>query len=1019
MALNLCTGRTEAAFDNPSERQWNAFGAAEYAGAGRGKHVTLGLWLLSIIPLVGLLVIAPTVGSTSAGSVDSEAIEARRAFAQIAVQSKATASAPNELSSVMSDLPDGNLVRGATVRYIDSSDNPRMFRQLDRPARASRLPAGSMLMISTGDTRADRPAPGTAFSDSETDFDRAWLEIELAPEPHASILYLSYNFLTAEGPAFAAGGFNDRLVIEIRDRQARRNLATLDALDPKLKPVSHVDSMDTGFALFSDDPSEFPASYGIGQPVAAMSGWRTAVVAIDARGPVTIRIELRDEGDSLMDSAVVIGQIVTTPVLHPSLVEGARGPDCLTADQWCDTLFPPGELSGPLQEFPPRICSAFFDDVRMSGADLRIPRTLRGITQPGAVADGATRWPLGFGLFNDDGPWHEAELSLPAMQVPEDGGLGQFGSFDRLPSVTVPVVQLGPRDWAASAQYFVPENYWHPGLTESDFGPSRPLIGQACFRNTTTGQERCFNNAGFPFAIVRPQAVLMHGLWSDQTIWEADESAFVQEDFPLLNLAELATIRGDYSANSNNARSFEENRRRAQQPLRAACLSLLNQSSVFGARHDYIGHSMGGLLGRLYLEDAPFRTINRLITMNTPHLGSPLANLLIQARDDTNFLIGQLVTWGMEQLDRPINLGAIDDLAVGSDAILAMQATPVPAHALIGVGGTQWADENLQDAPGEEGAIYRLVRFLFDPFQVFGADQHDLVVSRPSQAGRIGASAQTVFQGLLSIHSLAPLNPEYSDRLFCPPGVTSTQCTGALGEGLLNLDSSIAEFSQFPAPASAGMRVPGTRGALPVAASRGSISLTEDGVQFTAPADGAIFASGDTVQVSLAGANGFNPTRVLLLAQDQVLVDDQAPFDFQFEIPLGVAGAVPLAAIAEDVGGGFARTEGIVTIAEPAATLEQVGIVNGAMFLNGLFDRQRLAVIGEFSDGISRDLTDPSTGTVYTSADPEIASVNELGAVSPHRDGGTVLMATNGGLQDSIPVEVDNIGDLIFFDGFE
>jgi len=873
---------------------------------------------------------------------------------------------------------------------------PAITRLAGKRVRSSEclLNNETVSMISTGDARADRPAPGTAFSDSENDFDRAWLEIELAPEPHASILYLSYNFLTAEGPAFAAGGFNDRLVIEIRDRQARRNLATLDALDPRLKPVSHVDSMDTGFALFSDDPSEFPASYGIGQPVAAMSGWRTAAVAIDADGPVTIRIELRDEGDSLMDSAVVIGQIVTTPVLHPSLVEGARGPDCLTADQWCDTLFPPGELSGPLQEFPPRICSAFFDDVRMSGADLRIPRTLRGITQPGAVADGATRWPLGFGLFNDDGPWHEAELSLPAMQVPEDGGLGQFGSFDRLPSVTVPVVQLGPRDWAASAQYFVPENYWHPGLTEDDFGLSRPLIGQACFRNTTTGQERCFNNIAFPFAIVRPQAVLMHGLWSDPDIWR--QNAFA-DDFPLINEQDIVTRIGNYSANDNNARSFEENRRRAQQPLRAACLSLLNQSSVFGARHDYIGHSMGGQLGRLYLEDAPFRTINRLITMNTPHLGSPLANLLIQARDDTNFLIGQLVTWGMEQLDRPIDLGAIDDLAVGSDAVLAMQATPVPAHALIGVGGTQWADENLQDAPGEEGAIYRLVRFLLDPLQVFGSDQHDLFVSRPSQAGGIDATAQTIFDGLLSIHSLAALNPEYSDRLFCAPGATSTQCTGALGEGLLNLDPGVAEFSEFPAPASAGMRVPGTRGALPVSDSRGSISLTEDGVQFSAPADGAIFASGDTVQVSLAGANGFNPTRVLLLAQDQVLVDDQAPFDFQFEIPLGVAGAVPLAAMAEDVDGDFARTDGIVIFAEPAATLEQVGIVNGAMFLNGLFDRQRLAVIGEFSDGISRDLTDPSTGTVYTSADPEIASVDEFGTVNPHVDGATIVMAANGG----------------------
>ncbi|MDT8410658.1 MAG: hypothetical protein RQ741_13755 [Wenzhouxiangellaceae bacterium] len=878
------------------------------------------------------------------------------------------------------------------------------------------MPAESMLMISTGDAYADQPAPGTAVSGNNLEPDRAWFEIELLPERNASILYLSYNFLTAESAELAGGGYNDSVVIEVQDQGSTRQLVNLDAQSPNLRPIAHRQDMGTGFALFTNDHNQFPANYGSGMPAANMSGWQTVVLAIESEAPVTIRIGLRDEGDSLMDSAIVIGQIAITSVLHPSLMEATRGPECVTTEQWCDTLFPPGELAGTAQEFPPRICSAFSDDVDASSASLREPRTIRGITQPGVVADGATRWPLGFGLFNDDGPWHEAELSLPAMQVPEDGGLGQFGSFDRLPSVTVPVVQLGPRDWAASAQYFVPETYWHPGLTEDDFGLSRPLLGQACFRNTKTGQERCFNNAAFPFAIVRPQAVLMHGLWSDPDIWR--QNAFA-DDFPLLNEQNITTRIGDYSANDNNARAFDENRIRPQQPLRAVCLSLLNQSSVFGARHDYIGHSMGGMLGRLYLEDAPFRTINRLITMNTPHLGSPLANLLVQVRDDTNPLIGGLVTWGMEQLDRPIDLGAIDDLAVGSDAILAMRDTPVPAHALIGVGGTQWADENLQDAPSEEGAIYRLVRFLFDPLQVFGSDQHDLVVSRPSQAGGIDTTAQTIFEGLLSIHSLAARNPKYSDRLFCPPGLTSTRCTGSLGEGLLNLDPSIADFSQFPAPASAGMREAAMSPVLSESAARGSGSLTEDGIQFTAPTDGATFASGDTIQVSLAGANGFNPARVLLLGPDDVLVDEQAPFEFQFEIPNGVAGAVSLAAMASDSNGNFARTDGIVISAEPSAVLEELDITNDSMFLNGFFDRQRLAVVGQFSDGISRDLSDPSTGTLYSSADPAIASINEFGNVTPHRDGATILVATNSGIQDSIPVEVDNIGDLLFIDGFE
>jgi len=106
--------------------------------AGRGKHDTLWFWLLATIFPIGF-VFAAAVESASIGPVDSKAIEARRVFAQNAVEYESARSAPNEPSSVLTELSGGNLVRGATVRYVDSSGNPLMFRQLSRPARASRL----------------------------------------------------------------------------------------------------------------------------------------------------------------------------------------------------------------------------------------------------------------------------------------------------------------------------------------------------------------------------------------------------------------------------------------------------------------------------------------------------------------------------------------------------------------------------------------------------------------------------------------------------------------------------------------------------------------------------------------------------------------------------------------------------------------------------------------------------------------------------------------------------------------
>jgi triacylglycerol esterase/lipase EstA (alpha/beta hydrolase family) len=45
---------------------------------------------------------------------------------------------------------------------------------------------------------------------------------------------------------------------------------------------------------------------------------------------------------------------------------------------------------------------------------------------------------------------------------------------------------------------------------------------------------------------------------------------------------------------------------------------------------------MGGNLARVYSEVAGYWTINRLVTINTPHLGSPLANRSVELRDEAH-----------------------------------------------------------------------------------------------------------------------------------------------------------------------------------------------------------------------------------------------------------------------------------------------------------------------------------------------------------------------------------------------
>src|SRR6185295_13001614 len=70
-------------------------------------------------------------------------------------------------------------------------------------------------------------------------------------------------------------------------------------------------------------------------------------------------------------------------------------------------------------------------------------------------------------------------------------------------------------------------------------------------------------------------------------------------------------------------------------------LQLLRATGVAATRADVIGHGVGGLLVRKYIDQDDFGqadnfnegSINRLITIHTPHLGSRMANEIVRFRE--------------------------------------------------------------------------------------------------------------------------------------------------------------------------------------------------------------------------------------------------------------------------------------------------------------------------------------------------------------------------------------------------
>jgi pimeloyl-ACP methyl ester carboxylesterase len=135
------------------------------------------------------------------------------------------------------------------------------------------------------------------------------------------------------------------------------------------------------------------------------------------------------------------------------------------------------------------------------------------------------------------------------------------------------------------------------------------------------------SNFTVPLTLVRPPLLLVHGLWSSRKAWSSfwmrsPGSAYV-------------TFAGDYEP--TNAASFSTNSPRVQGFV-ASTLNQARQASIAATQVDVIAHSMGGILTRLYANNASMfmrpdnynkGDIHRIVTLDTPHGGSSFGNLLV------------------------------------------------------------------------------------------------------------------------------------------------------------------------------------------------------------------------------------------------------------------------------------------------------------------------------------------------------------------------------------------------------
>jgi pimeloyl-ACP methyl ester carboxylesterase len=297
-------------------------------------------------------------------------------------------------------------------------------------------------------------------------------------------------------------------------------------------------------------------------------------------------------------------------------------------------------------------------------------------------------------LRNDEGE--------PSESVNEDGGLGQLGdSTFTLNSVDVTAIDTDEGVFAI-AQYQAPIDFVRPSDSSNPNAVDDPGDTSRYVTFTFEDDTNDLDDGYLDFTILRPPVVLVHGLWGAPSNWdtftpfqgdprwqitEADYSNYIGTQIsafypidtssPSITLSLIAAVVAKTKA---NAVGWEYNSPAVLNQIGAAISSFQNGGNPLGIsaaaiQADLVVHSMGGDVSR-YLPLLPnFYTgenfgqgsVHKVVTIDTPHLGSPLAYGMIQP---DNTCLADLFTFAGNQPFQFVYTGgnvvngAIGDLAV-------------------------------------------------------------------------------------------------------------------------------------------------------------------------------------------------------------------------------------------------------------------------------------------------------------------------------------------------------------------
>ena len=511
-----------------------------------------------------------------------------------------------------------------------------------------------------------------------------------------------------------------------------------------------------------------------------------------------------------------------------------------------------------------------------------------------------------------------------------------------------------------------------------------------------------------PLTLGRPPVVLVHGLWDKGQTWINPTGIY-----SLLKSAGFNVSVLDYQQTNHSSFATNRDTVRLGQGGIGNAIDSYHAQGWASSNADVIGHSMGGIITRYFASQPKYAkvddyykgSVHRLVTIGSPHFGSPQAELyywLYLSTRQNNDKVAWAVLLGSRYFGITSTPGlpglGLRDLTPGSVALASIHnptSCQLPAFAEIGNAGS-WAHglavaENLgvlaQDSfMGSAPGVMYLNDYATDT-QVSGVSQ---------QGGLAAPYFATVTDD--TIHLALPLIP-----------LTDEPHSATIGQDILTqLYNDNFNFAGFPATMpdpNNGLTLP------PINDPYASQVYDPNGLPFApplpfaatvaiaGPSSGQAVAPGASVTVNFTPSAGKTIAWATANATDSngnlvaTSTATSAPFTATLTIPSTTIGNVSISAVALDTAGNPSSATTSVS-AQTTATVRSLtaSVLNVPTFSG---QSQQVQAMAAYSDNVSRDVT--TSGTTYSSATPSVATVSSTGLVTAVGAGTSQITATNGG----------------------